>query len=795
MGAITTIWGSILCTFLTWLSRRSLPQTDGTLRLAGLEGPVEVIRDRWGVPHIYARSSRDLAFAQGYVHAQDRPWQMDFSRRLVAGRLSEVLGAVTLPVDQWIRILGLRRVAEDEVRLLDDGSRAEVEAYAAGVCARIAQRRLPVEFTLLAYRPEPWTIADSLSWSKMMAWTLSVNWESELLRAHLIARLGPQLAAALEPAYPSQCPYVVPPGVDYSAIGTSAEERARRARPVLGPAADQGLGSNNWVLSGSRTTSGKPILANDMHLLMGLPAIWYENHLACPDYEVTGVAFPGVPGVLAGHNGHLAWGYTNGFPDVQDLYVEHLRRMDDGRVQYEYQGQWLDARVLQEVIRVRRRKPVIQEVVITRHGPIINALAPELAGEGPLALRWTALDPGPMTEVLRGMVRARNCREFREALRTWTVPVQNVVYADTEGNIGYSYPGKVPIRARGDGRVPVPGWTGEYEWAGYIPFEKLPHLYNPPQGYVATANNRVVRADYPYDLGCDCCFGDRAERIVELIEAGGRIDLAYVQRMQFDQLSPTARDAARYLGGLEVADPELARVAEMMGRWDGTLAPGSPEAAVHEVFAPRFIRLALGERLGDLTDRYLGQGPTPFLAEETMFGCRSWEWLRHVLADPHPTWFATVQGETRDDLARRALREAVDLLKAELGPDVSDWAWSKLHRVTCAHTLGRVAPLDRLFNRGPYPVGGDGTTVWSTVPVGPDLHTQTIVGPPFRFIADLGDLRNSLGLLAPGQSGQVGSPHYDDQMAAWFAAGYHPILFAREDVEREAESRLQLLPA
>ncbi len=625
MGAFTTMWGSISCTFLTWLSRRSLPQTGGALRLAGLEGPVEVIRDRWGVPHVYARSSRDLACAQGYVHAQDRLWQMDFSRRLAAGRLSEILGAAAAPVDQWVRILGLRRVAEEETGLLDDRSRSEAEAYAAGVNARIAQRRLPLEFTILAYRPEPWTVADSLSWSKMMAWMLSVNWESELLRAHLIARLGPDLAAALEPAYPPQCPYVIPPGVDYATIGASAEERARRARPMLGPAADEGLGSNNWVLSGSRTASGRPILANDMHLPMGLPAIWYENHLACPDYEVTGVTFPGIAGVLSGHNGHVAWGYTNGFPDVQDLYVERLRRTDDGRVQYEYQGRWLDARVLQEVIRIRGRKPVTQEVVITRHGPIINALTPALAGEEPLALRWTALDPAPMTSALPRMARARNCREFREAVRSWTVPVQNVVYADTEGDIGYSYPGKVPIRAKGDGRVPVPGWTGEYEWTGYIPFEELPHLHNPPQGYVVTANNRVVRDDYPYHLGYDCCFGDRAERIVELIEAGGRIDLAYVQRMQFDQLSPTARDVARCLGQIEVADTELAQVVEMMGRWDGTLAPDSPEAAVHEVFAPRFIRLALSERLGDLTDRYLGLGPTPVLAEGTIFGCRSWE--------------------------------------------------------------------------------------------------------------------------------------------------------------------------
>jgi len=797
MSAAHTVLGPIAQAALGWLSRRRLPQTAGTLHVSGLTAPVEVIRDRWGVPHIYAESTHDLMVAQGFVHAQDRLWQMDFQRRLVAGRLAEVLGTVAAPVDRWFRTIGMRRVAEREVALIDAGVRADLEAYAAGVSSRIDRGRLPVEFTLLRYRPEPWTVVDTLSWIKMMSWDLSVNWETELLRARLIARLGPERAAELEPEYFACWPRVVPPGVEYSAIGSAALRRAETARPLAGPSAREGLGSNNWALAGSRTTTGAPILANDMHLQMGLPCIWYENHLVGGDLDVTGVTFPGIPGVVSGHNGHVAWGFTNGFPDVQDLYVERLRRTDDGHVQYEYRGEWLDAQVVREEIRVKGGDATTEQVVITRHGPIVNGLAPDLAGEQPLALRWTSLEPDRMIEGLHAMSRARNCLEFREALRHWTAPVQNTVYADTEGNIAYSFPGKVPIRARGDGRVPVHGWTGEYEWIGYIPFKELPHLYNPPQGYIATANNRVVDDGYPHHIGLEHCTGARAQRIVELIEARNNIDLAYVRRMQFDQVSPTARAVARYLGQLQADDSDLAAVADLMRNWDGTLAAGSPAAAVHQVFMRRFITRTLSDKLGDLTLRYAGKGPTPVLAEGSLFGERAWEWLQAALSGPQAAmahWFDLGHGETRDDCVRLALRETVDFLKAELGPKIGDWSWGKLHTLTYAHTLGSVPLLSRFFNRGPYPVGGDGTTVWATGASQYDLSSEGVIGPPFRFIADMGDLRNSLGLLAPGQSGQPGSPHYDDQVQAWFTGDYHPMLYAREDVEREAEARLRLVP-
>ena len=793
MSIVNTVLGPLARAGLTWLSRRRLPQVDGTLRLTGLSAPAEVIRDRWGVPHIYAGTLHDLFFAQGFVHAQDRLWQMDFNRRLVAGRLSEVIGPDALPVDRWMRTLGMRRVAEQEVSLLSTDTRSALDAYAAGVSARIARGRLPVEFTLLGYRPEPWSVADTLSWIKMMSWNLSANWESELLRAQLIDRLGPERADELEPEYFDRCPLVVPPGVDCSGFD-GARDRAETARPFIGPGVDAGLGSNNWVVAGSRTSTGAPMLANDMHLQMTAPSIWYENHLTTGDISVTGTTFPGIPGIVAGHNGCVAWGLTNGFTDVQDLYVEHIRRAVGGRVEYEFRGEWHPAEVLHEEIRVKRGETVVEEVVSTRHGPIINSLAPQLSGEEPLALRWLSLQPDTMIEAVFGMLGARSCLEFREVLRDWTSPSQHTVYADTQGNIAYSLAGKVPIRAQGDGRVPVPGWTGEHEWIGYVPFEEMPHMYNPPTGYIATANNRVAGEEYGYFLGYDHCSGDRAQRIVELLEAAQTADIEHFKRMQHDLVSPTARVVARYLGDLPTSDPGLSAVTQMMREWDGTLTAESPAAAVYQVFTRRMIYLTLSARLGEITECYAGKGPTPVLADKSILGHRSWEWLQTTMADPTSHWFDQGGGETRDDVMRAALSDTVEFLTSELGPSVADWAWGKLHALTYAHVLGRVPLLDLVFNRGPYPMGGDDHTLWATGASLHNLESDDVIGPPFRFIADLGDLRNSLGMLAPGQSGQPGSRHYDDQVQAWFEVGYHPMLFDRADVERESESHLRLRP-
>jgi penicillin G amidase len=777
------------------LLRQPQPRYHGTLRLKGLSAPVQVFRDRWGVPHIYAKTTSDVLFAQGFIHAQERLWQMDFNRRLVAGRLSEMFGSATVSLDRWMRTLTMRRAAEREADLLDGENRLLLETYAAGVNTCMEREPLPLEFRLLNFKPEPWTPADSLAWVKMMCWDLCVNWETEILRARLIARLGAETAASLEPSMPPEWVRVIPPGVDYSSIGTSALRRASQAQPYTGPAGRSGIGSNNWVLSGSRTNTGMPLLANDMHLGMTAPAIWYENHLCAGDLHVTGVSFPGLPLVIAGHNEHLAWGFTNGFPDVQDLYIEHLRQTPAGKTEYEFRGEWSEAEVHREHIKVKDALPVTEEVVITRHGPIINSLVEGEGLESPLALRWTALDKTSTVKTLLDMNQAASCEAFREVLRGWSCPTQNVVYADRRGNIGYSYPGNIPIRAKGNGAVPVPGWTGDYEWLGYLPFEELPHMFNPAPGYIASANNRVVDDGYPYWVSPDFCTSSRARRIVELIEEKGILSVEDIKRMHMDQVSILARETMRGLEGMDPPDPELLPVFQLFQHWDGHLSATSPQAAIYEVFSRLMIVHITKPRLGEeLARRYARKGSTPVLAELTMFGEHAREWLVTVLSDPGSPWWDPDDGRSRNERIYQTMRETVDALKKTCGPDIEDWTWGKIHQLTFGHPLGSVRPLDRIFNRGPYPIGGDGDTVWASGANRIDLGERDMAGPPFRFIADLSNWNQSLGMLVPGQSGHPASTHYDDNIAGFFKGEYHPMLFDREQVMTGTTSKLMLEP-
>ena len=815
---------------LNVLAKTRLPKLDGEIRLKGLQKPVQVVRDVWGVPHIYAEISSDLFYAQGFVHAQDRLWQMEFSRRVVAGRLAELLGEIALPLDRWMRTLTLRRVAEFEVNLQAPEDHKYLQAYANGVNAYLDKGPLPIEFFLLQHRPEPWVVADSLSWIKMMAWSLSVNWESEILRSHLVARLGPELAAELEPPQLPCWPYAIPPGAEYQRVGLNALERADAARPFSSPTPYAGLGSNNWAIAGTRSLTGKPLLANDMHLGLTAPSIWYENHLISNDLSVTGVTFPGLPGVVSGHNGHVAWGFTNGFQDVQDVYLEHLKKLPDGTIQAEYNGQWEEIKVLHEQIRIKDQKPVTEEVLITRHGPIINALSPNFCGDQPLALRWTALEPDTMISGLFSFIQAKDCKQLHETLRFWTSPAQNVVYADVDGNISYTFAGKVPIRSKNRGRLPVPGWTDEYEWTGYLPFDTLPHIENPAQGFIVTANNQVVSDDYPVQLDLEPIAGDRAQRISEMImdnslrDGQEKIDIPFIERMQFDQVSCSAKEFIRRFSQLSLLnsahhpETELHSALNYLKNWDGKLAAESIPAAIYQVFIRKFIWLVLSDKLApdseyrtarqgfsltnpssdssldDLPERVMGKGPTPILAESSLFGSHWLPWLVNQMENPDSKWFNLGKGEKRDDVMLLALRMSVEDLKSILGESIPEWSWGKLHQLTYQHVLGSNNFLGPLLNLGPYPVGGDQTTIWATSTFSHNLGTDQMVGPPFRMIIDLKNLENSVSILAPGQSGNPASPHYQDQVEAWFKGYYHPILYYQPEIEKQAKHRLKLLP-
>jgi penicillin amidase len=627
-----------------------------------------------------------------------------------------------------------------------------------------------------------------------MAWDLCVNWETEIMRARLIAKLGVEKASALEPAYLKEWPLTIPIGVDYSCIGDSSIKRAKAARSFTGPAATEGLGSNNWVLAGARTASEKPLLANDMHLGMGTPSLWYENHLIAGDFNASGLSFAGIPGIVQGHNARVAWGFTNGFSDVQDLYIEHLRENDHGITQYEYQGKWYDAEILNEVIQVKGQKPVTERVTLTRHGPIINSLAPDLSGEAPLALCWVTLREDSSVNALFNMNAARNCEEFRDAMLEWITPNQNAVYADIEGNTGYSLPGLVPMRAKGDGRIPVPGWTGEYEWTGYIPFQELPHMFNPARGFIATANNKVVDDAYPYWLGVDVGAGNRCRRIEELIESKKTHTVEDIGTMQTDQVSIAARITGRILAGMVTANEEMRPILLRFAEWDGHLAATSPEAAIYEVFIDCLMNRLLKPVLGDFTEHYRGKGPTPVIKLSSMLGDHSRMWLLEILQDQNSPWWESPGGKSREDHLSAALVEAIDTLKRTCGPNIEDWQWGKIHKITFNHALGSVKPLDKMLNRGPYPLGGDIDTLWMGNATLYDLSCASIVGPQFRFIGDLSNWNNSRGVIVPGQSGHPASKHYDDGIKGWFHGTYHPMLFDRELILESVAAKLILSP-
>ncbi|MCC6956655.1 MAG: penicillin acylase family protein [Anaerolineales bacterium] len=826
-----SISSSILRPIIRLMAWSRLPKIDGHIKISGLDGPVEILRDRWGVPHIYAKNANDLFFAQGFTHAQDRFWQMEFQRRLVAGRLSEILGPVTLPLDRWMRTLTLQKVADFEETLLSESARNYLRNYANGINVFIKRRKLPVEIALLKYRPEPWRVADTLGWIKMMAWSLSVNWEAELLRAQLIARLGPEKAAELEAPHLARWPYIIPPGTDYSKLNYDVLERVNQTRPFSGPSPYAGLGSNNWVLAGALTQTGMPYLANDMHLGISVPAIWYENHLCAPDVTLAGVTFPGIPGVVSGHNGNVAWGFTNGFPDVQDLYLERLRRTETGEVEAEYNGKWEKAQVLHETIHVHGEEPVQHEVIITRHGPIITELAPDLCADQPVALRWTALDPDDMIETLFNIAAAKDAEQFRSGLKSWATPAQNIVYADTGGDIGYVLAGKIPLRKKGRGRTPVPGWTDEYEWSGYIPYDLLPQLQNPEQGYIVTANQRVFDASYPVDLELEPISGDRAQRITEMIldqsqrPEADKIDLAFIKHMQFDQISPSARNIVKVLSGMRTHDSahseesETHQILHLLHHWDGKLSPDGPEAAIYQVLIRKIAALMLKDKLDppgkdqvvstdsleapapgarpaelDLTARFMGKGPTPVLAQTGLFGERWLPWLSDQLNKPDSPWFDLGSGETRDDVIFAALELTLQELKQRFGPAPTDWAWGKIHQLRFQHSLGSNPLMGSVFNLGPFPIGGDHTTVWATGSSYHNLDSAQVVGPVYRMIVDLSNLDNSVSVLAPGQSGNPASPHYKDQIAGWFNSGYHPMLFSRNLVDKNTAHRFIMKP-
>lgn len=762
-----------------WLCR-SLPQTSGDIRVRGISGPVTIVRDRDGVAHITGTTDADAVFGLGFVHAQERLWQMEVQRRIGHARLSEIFGATTLQTDKFLRTLGVARAARSALERLDSETLAWLEAYTAGVNAFLATNPvLPPEFLILGVQPEPWQPIDSLVWAKMMAWDLGGNWSNELMRATLIAKIGPEDAPFLMPPYTADGPLimsaagVVSPATAADTPHTPLKpETTRRMLDLaqelqfLNRIGDQLAGSNNWVIGGSRTASGKPLLVNDPHLANRIPSIWYLAHIQGSTINVIGATFPGLPVVVIGHNGRIAWGVTNTGPDVQDLYIERI----DARNHAEYNGRREPVTLISEVITVKDAEPVTLTVRITRHGPVISDVLEDI--DEPLAFRWTALDPEDTT--LRAFInlnRARNWQEFVAALRDYKAPMQNFVYADVEGNIGFYAPGLVPIRRNGDGSVPVPGWTDEYEWIGYVPFAELPHIYNPPQDYIVTANNQVVGDDYPYLLGTSWAAPYRARRIIELIEQKSALTVADMRAMLGDVVSLHARELLPILREVTPNEPREAAALELLRSWDGTMAGDSAAAAVFQGYYHALLEAVFADELGEFfSETYRHRRDFAAMA------------LRRVLLEGGQEWCDNVNTiATTEDcatiLATAFSKGLAAMATAQGEEDPSRWRWDRVHQAVFPHNpFSQVGALRGIFERR-TPTGGDSFTV-NVAPMRLNEGYLQYNAPSYRQIIDFANLEESRFIQTTGQSGNVLSNRYSDYLALWQQTGDIPMRFS-----------------
>jgi penicillin amidase len=754
-------------------------------RFPGLQGQVEVIRDRWGVPHIYTNSPQDLFFAQGFVHAQDRLFQMEIFRRMALGRLSELFGEISLDTDRAVRIFGFHRLGKVDCENASQDLQDILQAYADGVNAflRHPEAKLPVEFTLLGHKPEPWRPEDSMAFARVMVWQLSHAWYGELVRAQIAEKVGVEHAAELEIHYPDLNPTILPEGIEFNQLGT--EGRLLKAE---GPFLERGLGSNAWAISGKRSATGNAYLCNDMHLPVSTPALWYENHLVGDGFNVTGVSLPGVPLVMVGHNDHTAWGMTLAFTDCEDLFIEKFDPQEPHR--YQFKDAWLEAEVLEEPIQVKGcAEPHIERVLITKHGPIISDVVD--FPKQRVAVNSMALQPCPALDGWLLLNKARGWNDFVGAMRLIEAPQLGTAYGDVDGNIGYWATGKVPVRAKGDGTIPMPGWTGEYEWTGEVPFEEMPHVLNPARGFLVTSNHRIIPEDYPHYLGNVWMNGYRARRIEEVFERREKLSLMDFQAMHVDFTCIPGMEFVAQLDGITSEDPDIQLALQSLRAWNGQLTTDSVGGTVYEVARYTMVRNLLEPCLGqELTLQVMGQGFHPLLMSASEFYGHDTTTLLRLLKDPDSWWVEQAGG--RKALISKSLKEAVEWLRAEIGPDPGSWQWGKIHRVILAHTLGLQKPLDQVFNRGPVPIGGDTDTPCQTAFHANEPYDNKAWAPSFRQIVDLGDLSRSMVIIPPGQSGHLGSPHYDDLLESWVKGEYHPMLWRREEIEREAEGILIL---
>ena len=782
---------------LKWIfiqyNRRALTNKlfDGQLTIQGLEYPVIIHRDEASIPHIYAKTNNDLMFTQGWIHAQDRLWQMEMNRRVAMGRISEIFGDIGLGTDRLVRTLGFNRLAKEDWENTQPELKLLMKRYADGVNAYISKGKFPIEFKLAGVKPELWDPIDSIAWGRVMSWTLSHGWSGTLTRQEIIEKVGVEKATELAIYYPDDNPVELPNGLEFNTLSVDKMYEAV-AGPFLGKDMEGGgRGSNAWAVSAEKSTTGRPILCNDTHLVLSTPGVWYLNHLHSEEgFHVIGASLPGVNGILLGHNEKVAWGITLAYTDVEDIFIEKVNVENVNT--YEYCGENIEFDVVEETIRIKGKPSHIEIIKSTIHGPVIGDV---LGRENlPISLCSKTLMDMDLPSAIYALNTAQGIQEFSNAVDIIFAPQLNVAYADIDGNIALFISGRVPIRKKGNGQLPIPGWTGEYDWDRDIPLSEMPKLVNPKQGYLISCNNKIVDDSYPFFLGNSYMNGFRARRIENIFSSNDKISIQLCQDLHQDFYSIPAEIFIKgMIGGLRTAKPKVQKILDVLLSWDFMLTTDSYAATVYEVLMYKIVRNLVEDDLGEtLTNKYMGQGDHPVLLPTSELLGHTTQAVFNILQNSNSKWVASSKEIL--NLLEKSMISTCQWLEENMGYDIDDWKWGKIHHVQFRHGLSVKAPLDKILNVGPYPIGGDTDTVCQTAynPSAPYHASEWC--PSIRLIIDVGEWDNSLIISPPGQSGVLGSKHYSDMAEKWIMGEYIPLLWSRSRIEASAQKTFRLIP-
>jgi penicillin amidase len=774
---------------------RRLPVTMGTVQVDGCHEPVTIRRDRYGIPHIQAHNDEDAWYGLGFCQGQDRSFQLELLIRAGRGTLSALLGPDGLNLDRLSHRIGYYRSAEEQLAFLDESARHALEAYARGVNAgrSIGCRRHAHEFALLRAEPTPYTAADVLAYLKMMSFRLSSNWDNELSRFQILRQDGPEALAALDPTYPEWHPVTAPPG---STAG-KAIDRLAKDLACFQAYAPPGGGSNNWAIAGNgragvtpRTATGRPILANDPHLSASVPPHWYLAHIRTPEWSVAGASFVGGPAFPAGHNGFAAWGVTAGFVDNTDLFLEEIG--PDG-CSVRQGDEYIPCERRVEIVEVRGKDRVREVVLTTPRGPIIGPALGD--GYGAISLRATWLDPRPARGLL-DVHRVRSFEQLRHMLYPWPATSQNVAYADTSGTIGWHLMGDIPVRRKGSGALPLPGWDPEVGWEDEpLPLERTPCLSDPRCGYLATANTRPTPEGQGPFMGVDFIDGYRLACIIEALDARYDWSIDAVMALQLDQVSLPWREMREVVLAVPAITMDTQRALAMLSAWDGALRADSPAAALYEMFVSEMAQRVARAAAPQAGTWALGKGTSPLVRHTLMISQRLGHLVRLLRQQPEG-WFSRLDGpgEPWPQEIAAALNAAYRTLRERYGPDPTRWAWGQIRPLVLRHPLGARRPLDRIYNLGPLPLGGDTHTVNQAGVDLTDPAKGVLAIASLRMAIDVGEWENSRFSLPGGQSGNPLSPHYEDLLPFWERGQGVPIAWSEEAVAQAARETLRLEP-